>query len=89
MVETNIVPMNKRVIVREAPKETKTKMGIVLPERAQERPSEGTVVASASELVKPEQIIIYSKYAGTRIKDGEQEFVLIHENDILGVRKDG
>ena len=31
MVETNIVPMNKRVIVREAPKETKTKMGIVLP----------------------------------------------------------
>jgi len=95
---TNLVPLADRVIIKPAPKEEKTKSGIVLPDTAKEKPSEGTVTAVGSGKVldngqkvevevKVGDKVIYSKYSGTEVKIEGEEYIILSERDILAVKK--
>ncbi|MDA8354273.1 MAG: co-chaperone GroES [Firmicutes bacterium] len=90
-----IKPLGDRVVLQAIEKEEKTASGIVLPETAKEKPQEGEVVAVGTgryengqkvELeVKQGDRVIFSKYAGTEVKVGETEYLILRESDILAV----
>lgn len=91
-----IRPLQDRVIVKRVEEEEKTKGGIIIPDSAKEKPLEGKVVAVGNGKVledgkvrpldvKPDDRILFSKYAGTEIKIEGEEFLMLREDDILGV----
>lgn len=93
----NLKPIGDRVVVKPEPEEIKTKSGIVLPDSAKEKPSEGTVVAVGSGRVldngqkvplevKIGDKIIYSKYGGTEVKIDNEEYIILSERDILAIK---
>lgn len=91
---TTVKPLADRVLVKVSPSEEKTAGGILLPDTAKEKPQVGEVVSvgpgkrnddgtySAVE-VKVGDKVLYSKYAGTDIKLGGDDYVLLTEKDIL------
>ncbi|GEN36230.1 MULTISPECIES: co-chaperone GroES [Aneurinibacillus] len=88
-------PLGDRVIIEPIAKEETTASGIVLPETAKEKPQEGKVVAVGSGRIENgERIalevqegnrVIYSKYAGTEVKFGDKELLIMRESDILAI----
>jgi chaperonin GroES len=90
----NFVPLGERVIVKPIEQEQTTRGGIFLPDTAKEKPQEGEVVAVgpgrlsddgkriSMELSKGDRVV-YSKFAGTEYKDGEEEYLILRESDIL------
>jgi chaperonin GroES len=89
-------PLADRVIVKQTEAEEKTKSGIVLPDSAKEKPTKGKVIAvgpgKLSEKGKPMEIgvrvgdsVYYGKYAGTDVEVDGEKYVILRENDILGV----
>ncbi len=92
----NIRPLHDRVVVKRVEEETKTAGGIVLPGSAAEKPSEGVVLAVGPGKgldngqvraldVKVNDKVLFGKYSGTEVKvDGEQ-YIIMREEDILGV----
>lgn len=91
---STVQPLGDRVFVKVSPSEAKTPGGIVLPDTAQEKPQVGEIVAvgpgkrnddgsRAAIDVKVGDKVLYSKYAGTDIKLGSEDYVLLSEKDIL------
>ena len=89
-------PLQDRVLVKRTEEEEKTSGGIIIPDSAKEKPQEGTIVAVGKgkvldngtkvELdVKVGDSILFSKYAATDIKIEGEEFLIMREDDILGV----
>jgi chaperonin GroES len=91
----NLRPLGDRVVIKQLEAEEKTKSGIVLPNQAKEKPQEAEVVAvgpggvvDGKEIkmeVKVGDRVIYSKYAGTEVKVGTEEYIVLKQNDILAV----
>lgn len=92
----NIRPLGDRVVLKQVERMQKTKGGIVLPDTAKEKPMEGEIVAvgegrllengtKVAPIVKVGDRVIYAKYAGTEVKQDEQEYLIISEKDILAV----
>ena len=90
----NFVPLGERVIVKPTEQDEQTKGGIYLPDTAKEKPQEGEVVAVGPGRVSddgkriPMELssgdkVIYSKFAGTEYKDGDDEYLILRESDIL------
>jgi chaperonin GroES len=97
MAIKKLTPIGDRVVVKPEPEEQKTRSGIVLPDTAKEKPSEGTVVAIGSGRildngqkvpmeVKVGDKVIYSKYGGTEVKIDDEEYIILSEKDILAIR---
>lgn len=93
---STVKPLSDRVFVKVSASEEKTAGGLYLPDTAKEKPQVGEVVAlgpgkrnddgSRQELeIKVGDKVLYSKYAGTDIKLGTEEYVLLSEKDILAV----
>ncbi|MEA5618439.1 co-chaperone GroES [Cronbergia sp. UHCC 0137] len=93
---STVKPLGDRVFVKVSAPEEKTAGGLYLPDNAQEKPQVGEVVAlgpgkrnedgTRQELdIKVGEKVLYSKYAGTDIKLGTDEYVLLSEKDILAV----
>lgn len=91
-----IKPLGDRLVIELVEQEEKTASGIVLPDSAQEKPQEGTVVAvgtgritdSGEKIaleVKEKDHVIYSKFAGTEIKYEDKEYLILREDDVLAV----
>jgi chaperonin GroES len=91
-----IRPLGQNVLLRRLEAEEKTKGGIYLPDTAKEKPREGEILAlGEGELtkdgkhkefqVKKGDRVIFSSYAGTEVKLGGEEYLIISEDDILGV----
>ncbi|WP_124726488.1 co-chaperone GroES [Staphylospora marina] len=91
-----IRPLGDRVLLETIEREEKTASGIVLPETAKEKPQEGRIVAVGSGRidengnrialeVKEGDRVIFSKYAGTEVKYGDKEYLILRESDILAV----
>ncbi len=83
-----IKPLGKRVLIQEVKQEEVTKSGIVLPGTAsKEKPITGEVLAIGNEVseVKVGEKVIYEKYTGTEVKDGDVEYLLIDMKNILAV----
>ena len=91
-------PLYDRILATRLESETKTKGGIIIPESAKEKPLEGKVLAvgdgkllddgSLRKLaVKKGDKILFGKYAGTELKVGGDEVVILREDDILAIIK--
>ncbi len=91
-------PLGDRVVVKPSTKEEVTKGGILIPETAKEKPQEGAVLAVGPGKmtedgkripldVKVGDIVIYAKYGGTEIKEGDEELIILRESDILAKKK--
>jgi len=92
----NIKPLQDRVIVKRIEAEEKTASGIIIPDTAKEKPQEGEVIAvgpgkvldngTKVELtVKVGDKVLFSKYAGTDVKIEGVEYLIMREDDILGI----
>jgi len=93
---STVQPLGDRVFVKVSASEEKTAGGILLPDTAKEKPQVGEIAAvgpgrrnddgSRQEPeIKVGDKVLYSKYAGTDIKFGGEEYVLLSEKDILAV----
>ncbi|MDR6227520.1 co-chaperone GroES [Desmospora profundinema] len=90
-----IKPLGDRVVLEAVEKEETTASGIVLPETAKEKPQEGRVIAVGTGRYENGQKValevnegdrvIFSKYAGTEVKVGDKEYLILRESDILAV----
>ena len=89
-------PLQDRVIVKQSEAEEKTKSGILLPDAAKEKPTQGKVIAAGpgklSDKGKPMDLsvrvgdnVYYGKYSGTDVEVNGEKFVILRESDILGV----
>lgn len=84
-----IVPAGKQVFAKEKDKET-TKSGFILTEDAAEKPLAATVLEVGHDItwIAKGDTIIYKPYASTEFKLNDTDYILIHEEDILGLIKD-
>ncbi|SDX54538.1 chaperonin GroES [Marininema mesophilum] len=90
-----IKPLGDRIVLQAIEQEEKTASGIVLPESAKEKPQEGKVIAVGTGRyengqkvaleVKEGDHVIFSKYAGTEVKVGEDDLLILRESDILAI----
>lgn len=91
-----IKPLNDRVLILRVEEEKKTAGGIIIPDTAKEKPSEGKVIAAGPGKmdddgkrvpveVKKGDRVLFSKYAGTEIKIDGVEHLMMREGDILGI----
>ena len=92
----NLKPLGDRIVVKVVNREEKTKGGIVLPDTAKEKPTEGEVMAIGTGKVlengqklplevKVGDRIIFSKYAGTEVKLDGVDHLVMREDDILAI----
>ena len=92
-------PMEDRVLLKRIDADVVTKGGIIIPDTAKEKPVRGEVVAvgpgkrdKGGELMpmtlKPGDTVLYGKYAGSDIKIDDQEYLIVREEDILGIIED-
>ena len=91
-----IRPLHDRVIIKRIEEEETTKGGIIIPDSAKEKPSEGKVVAvgngkaldngevKALEVKKGDKVL-FGKYAGTEIKIEGEEHLIMREDDIIAI----
>ncbi|MCA8961160.1 MAG: co-chaperone GroES [Planctomycetes bacterium] len=96
MAKTNLRPLNDKIVVKRLEAEEKTSGGIVLPDTAKEKPREGKVISlgegkllkdgqRAKFQVKKNDRILFSSYAGTEVKVGGEEFLIMSEDDVLAI----
>ena len=89
-------PLQDRILVQRAKEEDKTKGGIIIPDTAKEKPAEGKVAAvgkgKVDENGKPIPMevkkgdrILFGKFSGTEIKIEGEEYLIMREDDVLGV----
>jgi chaperonin GroES len=89
-------PLHDRVLIKRFQGETVTKTGILIPDVAKERPAEGKVIAVGTGKVredgsvqtlglKPGDEILFPRYSGTEIKIDGEEFLIMREDEILGI----
>ncbi len=92
----NIRPLHDRLIVKRFDEEEKTKGGIIIPDNAKEKPQQGEVIAVGNGKVledgkkvplevKKGDRVLFGKYSGTEIKIDGNEFLMMREDDILGI----
>lgn len=83
-----IKPLKDRVVVKYSEEEMeKTAGGIYVPDVAKEKPQRGTVEAVGSEVkeVKAGNTVLFDKYSGSKVKINDTEYLIIKEEDILGI----
>ena len=88
-------PLGDKVVLKQLEAEETTASGIVLPGNAQEKPQQAEVIAvgpggvvDGKMQVSVGDKVIYSKYAGTEVKLGDEEFIVVRQNDIVAIVED-
>ena len=87
----NIKPLADRVLVEPVEAETKTAAGIIIPDKAKEKPQKGKVVAVGNGTkdepitVKVGDTVLYGKYSGTELKLEGNDYLIMRESDILAI----
>ena len=91
----NITPLHDRVLVRRLEEKETAKGGIIIPDTAKEKPHEGEVIAvGAGKIEKGHRIpldvkagdrVLFGKYAGTEIKIDGEDFLIMREEEVLGI----
>lgn len=96
MANPKLRPLYDRVLVKRVDSETTTKGGLIIPDTAKEKPLEGEVVAVGNGrvlddgsvralTVKAGDRVLFAKYAETEVKVGSDTFLLLREEDLLGI----
>ena len=92
--KTNLIPLGDRIVLVRDAAEDKTAGGIVLPDSAKDKPQRGTVLAVGDGHVKSDGTklpltlkagdkVLFSSYAGEEISDGDNDYLLLRESDVL------
>jgi len=92
----NVRPLHDRILVRRMAEEEKTQGGIIIPDTAKEKPHRGEIVATGKGRVTedgktlPLEVrvgdkVLFSKYSGTELKLDGKDYLMIREEDVLGV----
>ena len=95
-MKTKVKPLGGRVLVKRLKETETTKGGIIIPDSAKEKPKEGRVVALGTGKldkdgkkiafnVKVDDRVLFTSYAGTEITVDDEEYLIMSEEDILGV----
>ncbi|MDO9412170.1 MAG: co-chaperone GroES [Pseudolabrys sp.] len=93
-------PLHDRIVVKRIDAEQKTASGIIIPDSAQEKPSQGEVIAvgpggrdESGKLipldVKVGEIVLFGKWSGTEVKIDGQDLLIMKESDIMGIIEGG
>ncbi|MEO8882193.1 MAG: co-chaperone GroES [Devosia sp.] len=96
MAKTKFRPLHDRIVVRRITAEEKTKGGIIIPDSAQEKPSQGEIIAvgpggrdEAGKLIpidlKNGDKVLFGKWSGTEVKLDGEDLLIMKESDIMGV----
>ena len=96
MAKTRFRPLHDRVVVRRITAEEKTKGGIIIPDTAQEKPSQGEIIAvgpggrdEAGKLIpidlKNGDKVLFGKWSGTEVKIDGEDLLIMKETDIMGI----
>jgi chaperonin GroES len=96
MAKTKFRPLHDRVVVKRIDAEEKSKGGIIIPDTAKEKPSQGEVVAvgpggrdEAGKIVKPDvkagDKVLFGKWSGTEVVLDGEDLLIMKESDIMGV----
>src|SRR5215217_765917 len=96
VASVNIKPLEDKILVQANEAETTTASGLVIPDTAKEKPQEGTVVAVGPGRIDDKgnrvpldvnvgDVVIYSKYGGTEVKYGGEEYLVLSARDLLAV----
>ncbi len=89
-------PLDDRVVIKQSEAEEKTTGGIILPDTAKEKPQIGKIIAvgpgkildngKRTEMsVKPKDEVLYGKYSGNEVQIDKEKYVIVREEDILGI----
>ncbi|MFA5974982.1 MAG: co-chaperone GroES [Elusimicrobiota bacterium] len=92
----NLRPLGDRVLVKAVEKKDEMRGGLIIPDTAKEKPQEGEIIAAGKGKigddgklipmdVKAGDRILYGKYSGTEVKIDGQEYLIMHQDDILGI----
>ena len=92
----NFRPLHDRVVVRRVEEETKTAGGIIIPDTAKEKPSQGEIIAvgpggrdESGKLIpidlKAGDRVLFGKWSGTEVKLDGEDLLIMKESDIMGV----
>ncbi len=92
----SLKPLYDRVVVRRIEAQTTTKAGIIIPDNAAEKPTEGEVIAVGDGvvtdsgktqplLVNPGDRILFGQYSGSKVKVDNEELLIMKESDILAI----
>jgi chaperonin GroES len=92
----NIRPLYDRIVVKRIDEKETTRHGIIIPDSAQEKPQEGEVLATGNGKrledgtlvaldVKAGDRILFGKYSGSEIKLDGNEYIIMREDDVLGI----
>lgn len=95
-MSVSIKPLEDRIVVQSLEAETQTASGLYIPDNAKEKPQEGAVVAVGPGRVDDKgkripidvavgDVVIYSKYGGTEVKYGGEEYLILSARDILAI----
>ena len=98
LTKVKIQPLGDRVLVKPVESKETKRSGIIIPDTAKEKPQEGLVVATGKGKttedgkllpmdVKAGDKILYGKYSGSELKLDDQEYLIMHQDDILGILK--
>ncbi|MGQ0644701.1 MAG: co-chaperone GroES [Elusimicrobiota bacterium] len=96
LTKVKIKPLGDRVLVKPVEKEKQERGGLIIPDSAKEKPQEGEVVSAGKGKiaedgklipmdVKAGDKILYGKYSGTEIKIDGEDYLIMHQDDILGI----
>jgi len=96
MAKTKFRPLHDRVVVKRIDAEEKSRGGIIIPDTAQEKPSQGEVIAvgpggrdEAGKIIKPDvkagDRVLFGKWSGTEVKLDGVDYLIMKESDIMGV----
>ena len=86
-----IKPLADRVLIEPQEAQTKTASGIFIPDTAKEKPQQGKVVAAGPGKkdepmeVKPGDVVLYGKYAGTEVPVDDTKYLIVKQSDILAI----
>ncbi|MCP3943345.1 MAG: co-chaperone GroES [Desulfobacteraceae bacterium] len=89
-------PLSDRILVERVEEDEKTKGGIIIPDTAKEKPAEGKIVATGNGRmgedgkllamdVKVGDRVLFSKYGGTEVKIDGSDYLIMRQDDVLGV----
>lgn len=88
MSTTRLFPLGEMLLVRRAPEVEKTISGLFIPDSGKDKPSEGFIERVGTKVVTEFKFgdnILFGKYAGTTITVDEEEFLLMREEEVLGI----
>lgn len=83
----NFQPLGKRVLVKRQEESNTTASGIIIPDNATEKPSQGKVVAVSKEVseISEGNVVVFGKFSGNEITLDAQKFIVIDTDDIFGI----